>query len=237
MKKKTASSKELIKIFVGFAVSIALLITALIFVGCGAPAYERLADNISELRENIFEGANENFELSIISGLREEPFMLDGIAGTTREFTLATLIPLSEISGVVKVKAIIDGTTFNGEFTKHPFAQTLSVEFATRATGSEIILTIFYNDYEQNISAKSVLTENMIGYQKALEIAENKLRNSLEVFREGSVLRCEIFIRLIPNQIDNVGGFHWYVAFIGSEQQIFAALIDPITMQVVATRT
>jgi len=112
------------------------------------------------------------------------------------------------------------------------------VEFPVRASMSnqEIVLHLTYGTKEENISAKSVLTYQMIDYAKALEIAESKLRNSIEVFKQNGELQCEIFIRLISNSIDNAGGFHWYVAFIGSDQTVFAVLIEPITMQVVAIR-
>jgi len=227
--------KNKIKVIVVAFATIILLVSGVAFIGC-TPSYERLANLITELRENIFEGENERFLVSIITGLREDPFLMDGNVGTVREFTLITLTPKVEVAGRVAVRARINETLFSGEFTPHPFSQTLSIEFPVRSVGQEITLQLTYSEIEQTITAKSLLTEQMIGYQRALEIAENKLRNSIEIFKVGGELRCEIFIRLIANQIDNAGGLHWYVAFIGSDQTIFAVLIDPITMQVVAIR-
>ncbi|MCL2847876.1 MAG: hypothetical protein FWE13_03905 [Firmicutes bacterium] len=235
--QKRIGDKLKVKVIVSFLLAITLLIGVVVFLGC-SPSHERLANLISELRDNIFEGESESFRVSIITGVREEPFLLDGTRGQTQDFTLITLMPKVEISGSVSVRARINDTLYSGEFTKHPFSNTLSVEFPVRApiSNPEIVLHLTYGGKEENIAAKSVLTYQMIDYQKALEIAENKLRNSIEVFKVGGELQCEIFIRLIPNGIDNAGGFHWYVAFIGSDQTIFAVLIEPITMQVVAIR-
>ena len=208
------------------------------FVGCGAPSIDRLGHLVSELRENIFVGNSDSFSISVVSGKREDPFMMDGIPSITRDFTLATLTPKLETSrGVYKFAITVDDVLFKGEFMHHPFSNTLSADLNIRASGSPIAITIINPDgVEENMFAASVLTEQMISSSKALEIAENKLKYSLETLKENGQLMAEIFIRLMPNPLDNSGGYHWYVAFIGRENQIFAVLIDPISMQVVAVR-
>jgi len=210
------------------------------FAACAActPSMERLGHLVSELRENIFVGESDNFRVSIITGFREDPFLMDGRVGELRDFTLITLTPKSETSeGNYTFVTTVDGVQFRGAFLPHPFSNTLSAEINVRAGQNEIPLTVINAaGVEESLFAKSVLTEQMIGVEKALEIAENKLRYSLEVFKVNGVLQAEIYIRIMPNPIDNSGGYHWYVAFIGQNQTIFAVLIDPISMQVVAVR-
>jgi len=210
----------------------------LMLTGCSTPSMDRLGHLISELRENIFVGESDNFTITIVSGFREDPFLMDGIPSISRDFTLATLTPKSATSqGVYKFNITVDEILFMGEFLHHPFSNTLSTDLNIRASGSDIAVTITNPDgVEESMFAKSVLTDQMISSNKALEIAENKLHYSLETLKENGELQLEIFIRLMVNPLDNSGGYHWYVAFIGREQQIFAVLIDPISMQVVAIR-
>jgi len=217
------------------SLSVALLFTGCI--GCNEPL-DRLFAQVSELRENIFIGESDNFSIKIITGLREDPFLMDGHAGITRDFTLITITPKNENSdSSYSFNTTINGTNFRGEFLAHPFNITLSADLNIRANQNEIIVTIINSGgTEENISTKSVVTEQMIDSTKALEIAQNKLKNSLETFKSGGELKAEIYIRLLANPIDNSGGFYWYVAFIGTCGTIFAVLICPIEVQVLAVR-
>ena len=226
------------RFFVITAVLAGLLAASIVGVtGCGGgTSMERLGHLISELRENVFVGESDNFSVNIITGLREDPFLMDGNAAIARDFTLITLTPKNVTDGNYAFEVNIGGTQFKGEFIAHPFAQTFSAELDIRANVSEIALTVTGNDGNEPIMATSVVTDPMISVEQALEVAENKLRNSLEVFKTGGVLQAEIFIRLIANPIDQSGGYHWYVAFIGQNQTIFAALICSISMQVLAVR-
>ncbi|MCL2375440.1 MAG: hypothetical protein FWC82_02835 [Firmicutes bacterium] len=228
---------KIIHAFFIAALTITILFTLSACVAC-APPIERLLSQVSELRENIFIGESASFSVNIITGRREDPFLMDGHAGITRDFTLITITPKGEGSeGTYTYTTTINGTQFKGEFVPHPFAATLSADLHIRANTSEIILIITNSaGVEENISAKSVVTAQMIDSLKALEMAESKLRNSLETFKSGGVLHAEIYIRLLANPIDNSGGFYWYVAFIGTCGTIFAVLIDPIEVQIVAVR-
>ena len=226
------------RFFVITAIVAAVLVASIVGVtGCGGgTSMERLGHLISELRENVFAGESDNFSVNIITGLREDPFLMDGNAAIARDFTLITLTPKNATEGTYAFEVNIGGTQFKGDFIAHPFAQTFSAELDIRVNVSEIALTVTGNSGNDNIMATSVVTDQMIPADKALEIGENKLRNSIEVFKTGGALQAEIFIRLIANPIDQSGGYHWYVAFIGQNQTIFAALICSISMQVLAIR-
>jgi len=216
-----------------------LSFTFLFSIACTAcdPPFSRLGHLVSELRDNIFIGTSDSFSVSIITGRREDPFIMDGVVGETRDFTLITLTPLTDTCGNFSFEVTIGGTQFKGDFLAHPFSNTISAEIQARALQTEIALTIKCSSgTQESLFAKSVLTEQMICAEEALKIAENKLRYSLETIKVNGELQAEIYIRLMANPIDNSGGYHWYVAFVASRDIIFAVLIEPISMQVVAIR-
>jgi len=210
------------------------LLVMIFFTAC-RPAFERFQHLISELRDNVFIAESENYSVYILSGRREEPFIMDGHAGTMRDYTLITLEPKTCLQ-THTFKAVINGTEYSGQFVAHPFAKSFSAEIAVAARGAHIALTVLCGGTEETLNAVSVLTENMISAEKAVEIAEKKLRDSIDMFRANGTLQCEIYVRLMANPIDNSGGYYWYVAFIGANQTIFAVLIEPVTMQILAIR-
>jgi len=215
-------------------VSIVLILCSSFLFAC-TPAMERFSHLISELRDNVFVAENEKFSVSIITGAREEPFILNGFATGTKPFTLITIVPKNGGTDFY-YSVVINGDTFEGKFVPHPFDVSLSAEVDVLSNDSVIQLTVIQGENREELTANSVLTEQMINSTKAIDIAYNRLKGSLEDFKQGGELQCEIFVRLIKNPIDNQGGYFWYVAFVGTNQTIFAVVIEPTTMTILAVR-
>lgn len=213
-----------------------IILAALVFTfeACKSPI-ERYEHAISELRDNIYIAENDHYSVQIITGKREDPFVMDGHAGGVRDFTVVTLDPKAG-AGDYSYRVTVNGTEYAGAFIPHPFARTYSADIEVLSADSEIALTVTSGPNSDDLTAKSVKTDNMITASKAVEIADKKLKNRIEGFRSGNVLSCEVYVRLIANPVDNSGGYHWYVAFIGENQAIYAVLIEPVSMQVVAIR-
>ena len=214
-----------------------LFVLSMVLIVCAAcqPPIEKYGHLISELRDNVYTALSENYTVNIITGKREEPFMMDGHACGAQDFTLITIDPKAgEHTYTYRVK--LNDVEYSGEFLAHPFARTYSADITAMACDTEIELTVTVNGSSETLAVKSVKTEQMIASEKAIEIAEKKLRGGIDSFRVGGVLTCEIYVRLMANPIDNSGGYYWYVAFIGENQAIYAVLIEPVNMQVVAIR-
>ncbi len=225
--------KRLHLIFLPAAVII-LLGAIFALSGCQT-AMERYDPVISELRDNIFLAASDSYSVNIITGKREEPFLMDGHAGGTREFTVITVSPKSG-SAPYSYAAVINGTEYAGELTPHPFADTYSADIEAFSSDAEIAVTLTSGGNSEKLIAKTVKSEHMITADKAIEIAEKRLKSRVDGFRVNGMLNCEVYVRLLQNPIDNSGGYFWYVAFIGENQAVYAALIDPVSMEIAAIR-
>jgi len=216
-----------------------VIILSIPLLGCKT-AIEKYGNYISELRDNIFLAQAENFSVKIITGRREDPFIMDGIVGEVRDFTVITVTPLLGLVQELNYSALINGETFEGALIPHPFQNTLSIDLRVFANGEDISVKLKYqageNITETVLTAKSVRTPDMIDAHKAIEIAEKQLRYRIADFRVDGNFEAEIFVRLLQNPIDNSGGFYWYVAFIARTGEIVATLINPISMEVVAVR-
>ncbi|MCL2234248.1 MAG: hypothetical protein FWC11_00860 [Firmicutes bacterium] len=206
-------------------------------IGCGINV-SRFEGNISEKRVNVFVGEIEGLKVQAITGQKEEPFLLDGTATGMQDFTLITIEP-SEFLGTVEFsyRVKIGENEFSGEFVPHPFGKTYSTNIDMVSNVKTITLFVQRGEGEEReVVLTSVLTEDMIDYYKALSIAANRLDKQINSLTTNGVLNAEIYVRLMANPIDNTGGFFWYVAFLTPEGNLYAVLIDPVSMEVVAVR-
>jgi hypothetical protein len=219
-----------------FLPAAALILFAIVFglSGCKS-AMERYDPVVSELRDNIYLAESDRFSVSVITGKREDPFLMDGHAGGTRAFTLITIVPKSG-AGPFTYKATVNGKEYTGDLLPHPFAPSFSADIEVLSTDSAIPVTVSGGGTEETLTAVSVKNDRMITADKAIEIAEKRLKTRVDGFKSNGTYRCEVYVRLLQNPIDNSGGYHWYVAFIGENHTIYAVLIDPESMEIVAIR-
>ena len=222
--------------FKKFAVVFICIISLLSLFGCKTDM-EKYGSNISELRRNVYEGGSENMQVTAITGVREDPYMIDGHCSGVRDFTVIKIVPKEFIAGkIYTYVANIDGAEYTGEFRQHPFGKSFSADIQAACNASSITLSVSADGASEEFTLISVVTEDMISAEKALEIATGRLKSEVSSLTSGGRLCAEIYIRLMANPVDNSGAYHWYVAFVGESQITYAALIEPVTMEIVAVR-
>ncbi len=219
-----------------FALIVVCAVVSLCLFGCKTDM-EKYGSNISELRDNVYVGGDENISVTAITGVREDPYVIDGHCAGSREFTVITIVPKEFIAGkVYSYIANINGNEYTGEFKQHPFGKSFSADITARCGGGEITVSVSADGIASEFTLSSVVTEDMISAEKALEIASGRLKKEISSLTSGGRLCAEIYIRLMANPIDNSGKYHWYVAYVGEAQLTYAALIEPVTMEIVAVR-
>ena len=197
---------------------------------------KRREQNISELRDELMVSEFGNDKVTLISGRRENPFVVDGKSGEKIDFTVVTFYPEKAMESARFTYRFDDGTAeIEGEFCKHPFKNTYSFEIAKRITGNAMIV-IEGDNYEHQFDLASVKTANTIMPDQALEKAELRLGEHIKKLTSGNKLNAEIFIRFLENPISSQGGYYWYVAFVPDKYAVYATLIHPETGEIIATR-
>ncbi len=222
-----------------FCVKLCVLLASVLFVamlsGCGNSNLEKYADDISELRENLFAAENADYKITAISGKREDPYEMDGVSAGKRDFTVITVTPaVFSAAKSYRYRTEIGGTVYEGDLLPHPFAQSLSVDIPATVQ-SDFTLTVF-DGGEHAFEMKSAVTGEIISAEKAFTIALDKLKNELKRFRGKGSPDPEIYIRLVENPIDGSGGYFWYVAFVGENKNTVAVLLRADTGAVSAVR-
>lgn len=208
-----------------------------LFLSACTQKIDKYGAYISELRTNVYTAKSDNFKVSAITGKRENPYNLDGNCSGTQEFTVLTIEPAQYIASKrYTYKAVVNGVEYSGELKPHPFGKSFSADILKKCETDSITCVISTSDSTENFNLLSVKTPDMIDEAKALDIACAKLKKQIDSIEANGQLNAEIYIRLMENPIDNNGGYYWYVAFIGKAQLIYAALIHPVTMEVLAVR-
>lgn len=221
--------------------SIAAIISAILMCavlgmsGCGKTQLSKYGENISELREHLFAAESAEYKITAISGVREDPYELNGVSGAKRDFTVITVTPaVFAPDKTYRYTATIGDSTFEGSLMPHPFAQSLSVDIPMAAT-EDFSVTVGCGE-EQTFELKNSVPGDLISAEKAFGIALEKLKNEIKRFKTKNKLNAEIYVRLMENPIDGNGGYFWYVSFVGEDKTTVAVLLKGETGEVSAVR-
>lgn len=203
--------------------------------GCSKSELDKYSSKVSELREYLYAGENDDYKVTAISGVREEPYELNGISCAKRNFTVITVTPKSFAPNkTYKYTATVNGATYQGDLMPHPFAQSLSVDIPTVASsGFELTVSC---DGDRTLKLENAIKGDNIGAQKAFGIALNKLKAELKKFKVKGKLNAEIYVRIMENPIDGSGGNFWYVSFVSEDRSTVAVLLRAETGEVAAIR-
>ncbi|MDE7395881.1 MAG: hypothetical protein K2M95_07170 [Clostridiales bacterium] len=210
------------------------LFFSLFLFGCGGGNLHKYESNISELREHLFAAESAGYKITAVSGVREDPYEMDGRSEKKRAFTVVTVIPAQYAAGqTLTYRAECGDKTFEGDLLPHPFAAQFSVDLPFTATEPFSFTVI--DKTETSFTLEKVVTGDAIGAEKALTIALEKLKKDLARFKSKGKLHAEIYVRLIENTTSGEGGYFWYVAFVSDADSI-AVLLHADTGAVAATR-
>ncbi len=194
---------------------------------------------ISEYRDDFYVGQSADYNVELITGSRENPFEIDGKTASLTDYSLLTIVPVKfDSTKALTVKVEFGDNKYDGAALKHPYKESYSFEIPTRVVDKEVKLTVIDGDKQSEITLKSVKTGEEINGDKALELAENALSESLKQFEKNGVFVGEIFVRYIENPLSEDKKYFWYVAFIpeSNPEKIIAALLDPVSGELKATR-
>lgn len=187
-------------------------------------------ESVGERRSGYFTAHADGYNLTAVSGVREDPFAADGVVGgdgKLKQYTLITLVPDEfDIDAVITYTAEADGCTFGGTMIVHPFAASFSAEFEHETVSAEFTVKIKCGGATTAFQVKSGVTTDMISYDRAISAAKSAVAPRGEY---------EIRVRLIKNPL-SADGICWHVAFITQDGGNTGVLLDPITAKVLAKK-
>lgn len=191
------------------------------FSACGAePDY---FSYVSELRNDVLAGENDNFGVVVYSGMKENPAISDGIKNDT-ELTLTVKIFLkTEIAEQLTAIIEYDGNKYEKTLEYNPVKSALTADVRVLSVpNGKLDVAIVYGEKTEIISVVSKLNENTVEYMTALKTAAAKAKDFIKENTRNGVLKAEIYLRLICENDRN----YYYVGFATAEGLKKAYLID-----------
>ena len=193
-----------------------------------------LANHVSELRMDVFEGENQNFNLTAGYGFRENPFINDGKVGN-REYLLTFKLLNQQTSDVTYTISL----NFNGEqyackFSFSPVSHSLVASVKIDNFNLKTFnVTLSYASNTVDIEMNSTLPNGTVDYLTALNALQKEQPNLINAFCDSEGNFCaEICARIIVKN----GKAYWYVGISSGADKLKALLIDGATCEILAIR-
>lgn len=203
------------KIFVVFAI----LLSSLVMFSCGNK--DLVMDNMSEITKTYFEGQDENnnIKVSISVGQRENPYIIDGFHQKTCDFSLVVLtldnVSGNEITASIEINEIIQDINLYFDPRNNTYITDLGY-----ALDEEDKVCIIYGDHK--ISLDNISKNFTVDYQKASDIASQKIASQIDEFYASGSFNAECYLKIFTK--DN--NMYWGFSIIGQNGKSYNVIIN-----------
>jgi len=214
-----------------FLISIALVAVVVVGVVLGTSIardrslFTAALNNLAEARHYMKHAESDTLRVQFFSGMREEPFAMDGRAGRLVPFAIINVDPkdnslrnLTQIDGHVRI-----GTEqISISLAKNPYDRNFAMDLARAVEeGTDISITLFITSTDHpTFNLTNAMEAGSVDWKTALQAATGLLGDRLP--RSG----FEVYVRIVNDQASDTGAF-WYVQFITSAGQTFFAVVAP----------
>ncbi|MBO5103051.1 MAG: PepSY domain-containing protein [Clostridia bacterium] len=207
------------------------------FAGCGIKPEELAKNNLSELHLNYFTAETQSFTISMWSGFRENPYVIDGVKQQSVEFCVLNVVPKSGVKAFgLGYTVEINEETFNGELEESPFDDSFGADLEMKVDDLDSIFVYVIVDGETEIGKMTCISNAFkINQTQALDIAVSHLESELLDLCDNGNLSIEGYCKIISTD-KNLGVYFWYINFVNSNGVQIAVVIDTTSGEIVAQK-
>lgn len=211
-------------IIIGCVALVAFMVA--LFSGCSLQSSK---ENVSDIRYGIFDGECEEYNATFVYGIREKPYVLDGISNKGVEFGIITVVFSNRPSEneTVSYSLKIGDETYSGTLEKSPYSNEYMADIGKLATeDSKMFLSVCVGSEEETttkLDNKSKLWQ--ISSSKAKEIGLKALKSNIEKI-ENEKQNYEIYVKIISQQQTNFGKYYWNVSIVSEKGEKHSVLFS-----------
>lgn len=187
---------------------------------------------ISDLKQDVYTGQINDITVTAYYGFCEEPFINDGIAGEkVYGYTFKLDIIPDDVRRLLELSA--DGNTFSAVFTPDEVTSEYKAFIEIKKHFErEFTVTYICGSEKTPVTLCSLLPENCISYERALELLTEKQQPLLSAYNSDNGFNAEIYMRIfIKNDAP-----YWYVGIANGNGTLKALLIDGVSGELLAVR-
>ncbi len=214
-----------------------IALICIFFAGC-TPSYNSLINqNISEQRETLFVATDEYVKCTFMSGLREEPYEINGVSNKLVQFGVFTItvlsVPSEELSEIA-YEATVNGKVYTGILEKSPFEQCVYAGDIGINIRQNATISLFYviNQVGRTINLENKMTDWVVNCAEAKEIASRELKNFISEYVVNNKLNAEIYVKIASDASGTLKPYYWLVQVVGTDLKTSQVVIDPFNKEV-----
>ncbi len=214
-----------------------LLVISCVLTGCSNNNYLVAANNIAEIRKELYVGEAENISSTYICGEREVEYSMNGKATPLIEFGVLTFFTNAELTTVPTYTLVVGDKTFSGALEKNPFDGSYVVDIGECISSENMVATFITPDMSTEIVLSKVNDDWEIDAMGALETYCKKMGSSFDKFMKDEAFIGECYIKIVNDSEISPGKYFWYVNIINDKGNSFSAIIEPHTGDILAKKS
>lgn len=213
-----------------FALLFLILCCPVVFSGCEKES-PYLA-YLSDLKQNVYTCKAGDVTVTAYYGFREEPFINDGKVGeTVFGYTFKLNIIPDDIRRTIELET--KDENYSAVFTVDDVTSEYKAFIETKNYfAKEFNAVLVCGSEKTPITMTSILPDNCITYENALDLLFEKQRSLLSVYSNENGFNAEMYMRVF---IKNDSPY-WYVGVASGNGKLKAFLIDGVSGELLAVR-
>ena len=199
----------------------------LVLVGCSDYVYEDLMNNIAEVRQFLLEGSNESGRCTLVCGIRESDYVLNGVATEGQEFGVVSFY-LNEIeyNKEYNFRLKTPKEEYMGYLEKNPYDGSLVADIGKIIDYSEyVVAEIIIDEKEIGFSLNSISDNFKIDYMEVIKNFSNIYKKELKSIKQNNKFKAELYVKIIED-VTFDGKYYWQVKVISTLGDSITALIS-----------
>lgn len=209
-----------------------------LFAGCGTNLQSEVKINLAECRQNIFVANNEMANINFTSGIREEPYVLNGKCEQQVEFgvlTIKFLFNTKDFKNAPTYVLSINGNDYDGTLIQNPFDLTFVADINTIVLdNSTVDLKINYETISFETTLKCISSLWQTQFEDAIAIGVGELKKMIKPLQNANGINAEFYLKIITDPNFQTGPYYWYFCVLGKNGENYALVIDTNTREILA---
>lgn len=196
------------------------------FTRSGVGLYQLALNNLAEARFYMKHAQSTELNVQFFSGMREDPYQVDGRASGTVPFALLNVEPRganhlqdTELNGLLR----IGSEEIEVELERNQFGRNFATDLRRLVEHGQTIefILILENDYRVTFNLDTSMPEDSINWEEALRIAVGQMEGVIRAANS-----FEVYVKIITDQA-NLGSAFWYIQIVTDANEMHFVVIAP----------
>lgn len=201
---------------------LSILPLTILLGGCSVNYNQIAKENMSEITDAYFYGKCDEFEISLSSGQRENPYVYDGKHNESCDFALVVM-NLNSKNDKESVVFSIDGSAQSCVVEFNPITGTFMADLEKKLTQDDNVSVKFGNT---QITLDCLSKDFKVDVDRAIEIGVSEFQENIENMFEKDNFKAECYLKVLDNLSNGYDKCFWCFSVVDANQNHYNVIID-----------